>query len=179
MYLLETTIPMVGRTTPSAFKLTGYATWLLCLQAHAYGIVWFQQKRDASGKISFLKHMIGDLAGGVSFSEPHGTSFAEVDGNGITDFIVEKRFWSHRGRLPRPRSVRPAGALCVQTVRNNRASAGAEFVPELINNRSGTGSDVLSVDLHKDGAMDIVTATGFGTFIFWGKPRSGVKKVGL
>ena len=64
-------------------------------------------------------------------------------------------------------------------VRNNRASGGAEFVPELINTRSGTGSDVLSIDLHKDGAMDIVTATGFGTFIFSGKPRSGVKKVGL
>jgi len=31
---------------------------------------------------------------------------------------------------------------------------------------------VLAVDLNHDGAMDIVTSTRFGTFIFWGKPRS-------
>jgi hypothetical protein len=32
------------------------------------------------------------------------------------------------------------------------------------------GSTVLAVDLNKDGAMDIVTATNRGTFIFWDKP---------
>jgi hypothetical protein len=26
------------------------------------------------------------------------------------------------------------------------------------------------VDLNKDGAMDVVTSTTRGTFIFWGKP---------
>ena len=46
----------------------------------------------------------------------------------------------------------------------------AEFRPELIHNRSGVGSEVLAVDLNKDGAMDVVTATNRGTFIFWGKP---------
>jgi len=30
---------------------------------------------------------------------------------------------------------------------------------------------VFASDLNKDGAMDIVTATKFGTYIFWGKPR--------
>ena len=54
-----------------------------------------------------------------------------------------------------------------RTVRNAKAPGGAEFVPELIHNRSGTGSDVLPVDLNKDGRLDIVTATRFGTFIFW------------
>lgn len=38
------------------------------------------------------------------------------------------------------------------------------------------GSTVLAVDLNKDGAMDIVTSTDRGTFIFWGKPgRSAAK----
>jgi hypothetical protein len=57
-----------------------------------------------------------------------------------------------------------------RTVRNPKAPGGAEFVPELIHNRSGAGSTVLAVDLNKDGAMDIVTSTNRGTFIFWGKP---------
>jgi hypothetical protein len=55
-------------------------------------------------------------------------------------------------------------------VRNPKAPGGAEFRPELIHNRSGVGSTVLAVDLNKDGAMDVVTSTTRGTFIFWGKP---------
>jgi hypothetical protein len=30
--------------------------------------------------------------------------------------------------------------------------------------------------LNKDGAVDIITATNRGTFIFWGKPRAGAGK---
>ena len=44
-----------------------------------------------------------------------------------------------------------------------------QFVPELVHNRSGAGSDVLAVDLNKDGAIDIISSTNRGTFIFWNK----------
>jgi len=53
-------------------------------------------------------------------------------------------------------------------IRNPKAPGGAEFVPEMIHNRSGAGSDLLAVDLNKDGAMDVVTSNNRGTFIFWG-----------
>jgi hypothetical protein len=56
-----------------------------------------------------------------------------------------------------------------RTVRNRRAPGGAEFVPQLVHNRSGVGSNVLADDLNRDGAIDIVTATNRGTFIFWGR----------
>jgi hypothetical protein len=39
------------------------------------------------------------------------------------------------------------------------------------------GSDVLAVDLNNDGAMDIVTSTDRGTFIFWGIPRNRAVKL--
>ena len=58
-----------------------------------------------------------------------------------------------------------------KTVRNAKAPGGAEFVPELIDSPTGVGSDLLAVDLNHDGVMDIVTASRFGTFIYWGKPR--------
>ena len=64
----------------------------------------------------------------------------------------------------------PAVLYVYRTVRNPKAPGGAEFVPELVHNWSGAGSDLLAVDLNKDGATDIVTSTKFGTFIFWGKP---------
>jgi hypothetical protein len=151
------------------------------LNAHGWGLAWFEQKRDAEGKISFVKHMVMDdfstkNAGNVVFSEPHGTTFADVDGDGIPDFIVGKRYWSHRDDYLDPDPYGMPVLYWYKTVRDKSASGGAKFVPELIDNRSGSGSDVLAVDLNKDGAIDIVTATRFGTAIFWGKPHARTEK---
>jgi hypothetical protein len=64
------------------------------------------------------------------------------------------------------------------TVRNPKAEGGAEFVPELIHNRSGVGSHFIAVDLNKDGAIDIVTSTNRGTFIFWNQLRPARRAAG-
>ncbi|MBS1801505.1 MAG: VCBS repeat-containing protein [Acidobacteria bacterium] len=145
------------------------------LNAHGWGLAWYEQKKDAVGKISFTEHMVMDdrstkNAGGVTFSELHGTSFADVDGDGIPDFIAGKRYFSH---LDTNLDPDPRGAPVLywyKTVRNSKAPGGAELLPQLIDTHSGVGSDVLAVDLNHDGAIDIVTSTRFGTFIYWGTP---------
>ena len=144
------------------------------LNPHGWGLAWYEQKRDATGAISFEQHMIMDdlwskNAGGVAFSQPHGTSFADMDGDGITDFVVGKRYWSHRDTYLDPDPYGPPVLYVYRTMRNAKAPGGAEFVPELVHNHSGVGSDVLPFDLNGDGRMDIVTATRFGAFIFWGQ----------
>jgi hypothetical protein len=145
------------------------------LNAHGFGLGWYEQKRDASGEISFVEHVISDdfstkNAGNVTFSQPHGSTQADVDGDGIPDFIVGKRYWSHLDNYFDPDPYGPPVLYWYRTVRNPKAPGGAEFVPELVHNRSGAGSDVLAVDLNKDGAVEIVTSTDRGTFIFWNKP---------
>ncbi len=70
------------------------------LAAHGWGLAWFEQKRDAQGAISFAQHNImGDFskknAGNVTFSEPHASTFADIDGDGVPDFLVGKRSFSH------------------------------------------------------------------------------------
>jgi hypothetical protein len=149
------------------------------LNAHGWGMAWFEQKRDAQGKISFVQHMVMDdlgtpkeNAGGVVFSEPHGTTYADMNGDGIPDFIVGKRYWSHNADYLDPNPFGPPVLYWYKTTRDPKAPGGARFVPEFVDNRSGAGSTLLSVDLNKDGAMDIVTGNKLGTFIFWGKPHS-------
>lgn len=63
------------------------------LEGHGWGLAWFQQKRDASGNISFERHMIMDdfstkNAGGVTFSELHALTIGDVNGDGIPDIIT-------------------------------------------------------------------------------------------
>ena len=143
------------------------------LNAHGFGLAWFEQKREAGGAISFVRHMIIDdystrNAGDVTMSEMHAAAVADVDGDGIPDFITGKRVFSHQESYVDPDPHGLPALYWFRTVRNRNAPGGAEFVPELIHNRSGVGAQFTAVDLNKDGRVDIVTATNRGTFIFFG-----------
>jgi hypothetical protein len=147
------------------------------LQAHAFGIAWYEQKKDATGNISFVQHMIADdfaskNAGGVTFSEPHGSTCADMDGDRIPDFVVGKRYYSHQESTTDPDPYGAPVLYSYRTVRNKAASGGAEFVPELIHNASGAGSQIVAQDLNKDGINDVVTSGELGAFIFFGKART-------
>ncbi len=142
------------------------------LQAHGWGLSWFEQKKAADGKRSFVEHPImtdfsTKNAGGVTFSQLHGATYADVDGDGLQDFITGKRFWSHLDTFIDPDPHGAPVLYVYRTVRNPKAPGGAEFVPELVHNRSGVGSHLSVVDLNKDGNAEIITSTKRGTFIFW------------
>jgi hypothetical protein len=60
-------------------------------------------------------------------SELHGTAIADVDGDGIPDFIVGKRFWSHLDDYFDSDPYGPAVLYWFKTVRNSKAPGGARL----------------------------------------------------
>ena len=146
------------------------------LQAHAFGIAWYEQRRDANGNRNFVQHMISDdfsfdNPDGVVISEPHGSTCADMNGDRIPDFVVGKRYYSHQESTTDPDPYGAPVVYIFHTTRDASAAGGARFVPELVHNASGAGSQIVVRDLNRDGINDIVTAGELGAFAFFGLPR--------
>jgi hypothetical protein len=149
------------------------------LEGHGFGLAWFEQRRDKADRITFVQHTIMDSAldenaGGVWFTQPHAVTFADVNQDGILDMITGKRHHSHF-QYTDPDNWGMPVLYAYKVVRNLKAPGGAEFVPELIHNRSGVGSHIGIGDLNKDGTPDIVTSGPSGTFIFFNHTKKGAK----
>jgi hypothetical protein len=145
------------------------------LEAHGWGLAWFEQKRSAAGETTWTQHIIMDdwrakNPGGVTISQLHALTTADINGDGVQDIVTGKRMFAHLDSYNDPDPFGEPLLYVFRTVRNRQAPGGAEFVPELVHNRSGVGSMVQTADLNKDGAVDILTATNRGTFIFWRTP---------
>jgi hypothetical protein len=139
--------------------------------AHNWGLFWWEQKRGADGARTFTRHTIAfDFAsknmGGVTFSEGHASRIADMNGDKIPDYVTGKRYWSHLENYGGPDPYGPAVVYIYRTVRNKSAPGGAEFVPELVHNKSGVGSAFEVMDLNKDGRFDIAVAGAYGTHVF-------------
>jgi Domain of Unknown Function (DUF1080)/FG-GAP-like repeat len=159
----------------------GLADIVTPLEGHGFGLAWYEQKRGSDGSITFVQHMIMDgflakNAGDVMFTEPHASAFADIDGDGIPDLITGKRYMSHLANYGDPDPFGAPVLYVYHTVRNPSAPGGAEFVPELINNRSGVGSHLTVTDVDGDGKPDIVTSGAFGTFLFLNQTGGSVKR---
>ncbi len=187
--------PAKADTTPWAFRPYPFATAttemgvydvngdgltdvVASLSVHGWGLAWFEQKKGADGAITFERHDIaGDYstknAGGVVFSEAHAARFVDMTGDRVPDFVVGKRYWSHLENYNGPDPYGPAVIYIYRTVRKPGVPGGAEFVPELVHNKSGVGSAFEVTDLNKDGRPDIAVATAYGTHVFLTKPGAG------
>jgi hypothetical protein len=143
------------------------------LAAHNYGLVWYQQLKDhdENGEIQFKQHFIinrkpSDNTFGVAFSEMHAVALADMDGEGLQDIVTGKRFWAHgsdgSGFDDDPNA--PAVLYWFKLVRN--ANHGVEFIPYLVDDNSGVGTQIAVGDVNGDGLPDIVVSNKKGTFVF-------------
>jgi len=142
------------------------------LTAHEYGLAWFEQVREA-GDVRFREHLIvgkdpEDSRHGVKFSEIHAIALVDMDGDGLKDIVTGKRFWSH-GRTGDPDRNSAAVLYWFKLVRS--ADKSVDFVPHLIDEDSGVGTQVVAGDINKDGLPDVVVGNKKGTFVFLHQKR--------
>ncbi|HEY0456212.1 MAG TPA: VCBS repeat-containing protein [Verrucomicrobiae bacterium] len=136
------------------------------IEAHGYGLAWFEQVKDGEN-ITFKEHRIMDRKPeqnkyGLKFSQMHAIDLIDMDGDGLKDIVTGKRFWAHgAGGDAEPNA--PAVLYWFKLVRNKDKSV--DWVPYLIDDNSGIGTQVVAGDLNRDKLPDIVVGNKKGTFV--------------
>ena len=136
------------------------------LAAHGYGLAWYEQFRK-DGKISFKPRIIinsktSDSPYGVKFSQLHALDFADMDDDGLLDIVTGKRFWAHGPKG----DAEPNAPAVLYWFRLTRPEKGkAHYIPHLIDDDSGVGTQVAAIDVNNDKLLDIVVGNKKGAFV--------------
>jgi hypothetical protein len=136
------------------------------LAAHGFGLSWFEQYREGND-IKFREHLLvgkdpAESKYGIKFSEIHAIDLVDMDGDGLKDIVTGKRFWSH-GRTGDPDRNNDAVLYWFKLVRGSDKSV--EFIPYLIDNNCGVGTQVVAGDINGDGLPDVVVGNKKGAII--------------
>ncbi len=101
-------------------------------------------------------------------SETHAMHFVDIDGDGLKDLVTGRRWWAHapdpKGHGGDPGVNDPAYLYWFRAARDRTGLIS--FVPELIDDDSGVGTQFEVADINGDGLLDIIISNKKGVFIF-------------
>lgn len=125
---------------------------VLSSSPHAYGIWWHEQLADGAWKSHEIEK---------SFSQTHGVCFADMNNDGLPDFVTGKRWWAHGGRDPGGND--PAVFFWFELKRENGRPV---WIPHQFDHDSGPGTQFEVADVNGDGLLDVISSNKKGVHYF-------------
>jgi putative heme-binding domain-containing protein len=137
---------------------------VLSASPHDFGVWWHEQRLAATqqgsaeedAEPSWITHEIDK-----EYSETHAVVLADINGDGLPDFVTGKRWWSHNGHGPGA-----DGPAVLYWYELQRVDGKPEWTRHEIDTDSGVGTEFTVADINGDGLLDIATSNKKGTFVF-------------
>lgn len=125
---------------------------VLSTSAHLIGVWWHEQTPQG-----WKTHLIDD-----TFSQTHALCMADINGDGLPDFVTGKRWWAH-GPKGDINADHPAVLYWFELSRKDGRPVWTRHV---IDDDSGVGTQFEVADVNGDGLLDVVTSNKKGVFYF-------------
>ena len=131
---------------------------LIVGQAHNYGLDWWEQRRDASGKRTWVKHPIDPYN-----AQYHDLMWVDIDGDGECELITGKRHRAHCGNDPGEND--DLGSYYFKWNGESFSKQVIDYGP--IRTGKGLGIHFAVADLRGTGRLDIVAPGKDGLCVFY------------
>ena len=92
----------------------------------------------------------------------HTMALADMNGDGLKDFVTGKRFWAHG---PTGDAEADAPAVLIWFELQRPGNGQVVFVPHLIDDDSGVGTQVTVGDVNLDKRPDVIVGNKKGVFV--------------
>ncbi len=125
---------------------------VLSSSPHGFGIWWHEQLPDGQWKT----HEIDS-----SVSQTHAVCLADINGDGLPDFVTGKRWWAHV--TGDPGGDEPAVFSWYELRREN---GRPHWIRHEFDRDSGPGTQFQMADVDGDGLIDIVSSNKKGVYYF-------------
>ena len=119
---------------------------------HAFGIWWYEQLPNGEWK----QHEIDK-----SFSQTHAMCLADLNGDGLPDFVTGKRWWAHTSGDP---GVDEPAVFCWFELK--REKGRPVWTKHQFDHDSGPGTQFEVGDVNGDGLLDIISSNKKGVHFF-------------
>lgn len=126
---------------------------VLSSSAHGVGMWWHEQLDEGQWKT----HLIDD-----SFTQTHALCLADINGDGLPDFVTGKRWWAHGPKG----DINPDHPAVMAWFELSREGGKPTWTKHQFDHDSGVGTQFEVIDVNGDKLLDVVTANKKGAFYF-------------